>query len=205
MTKNEFISLLSKNLRRFPKAEINKSIDFYSELIDDKIEDGMSEQEAVKSLGEPSEIARKIIESSPFSALYTTAKIDVDSTLNERLNGSRKSKMPTWLIVFLSITAIVWAPIAFAVIITIWAVGLAFVVSAVAVILSGFAVLIFTPLMFVNLGGVGGTMAIGISLVCVGLGILFFIGVKYLFKGIYYSTKYIFRSLVRAFKNGGNN
>ena len=40
MTKKEFLDELKKGLLGIPEEDINRSIEFYSEMIDDRIEDG---------------------------------------------------------------------------------------------------------------------------------------------------------------------
>lgn len=52
MTKSEFLKELRKNLSKFNIDEINNIIDFYDEIIEEKQENGMTEDEAVASLGE---------------------------------------------------------------------------------------------------------------------------------------------------------
>ena len=51
MNKKEFINELESRLTNLPKKEIDDYIDFYSEAIDDRIEDGKTEDEAVADLG----------------------------------------------------------------------------------------------------------------------------------------------------------
>ena len=51
MNKTEFLDALRHALGKLPSYEVEQSIAFYAEMIDDRIEDGMSEQEAVAALG----------------------------------------------------------------------------------------------------------------------------------------------------------
>ena len=51
MTKLEFLNELERQLSGLSQAEISKTTSFYSEIISDKTEDGMTEEEAVASLG----------------------------------------------------------------------------------------------------------------------------------------------------------
>ena len=48
MNKTEFLDALRHALGKLPSYEVEQSIAFYAEMIDDRIEDGMSEQEAVR-------------------------------------------------------------------------------------------------------------------------------------------------------------
>ncbi len=61
MKKAEFIEKLREKLNGLPQEDIEKSLDYYSEMIDDRVEDGMSEDDAVSDLGSIDEIASQII------------------------------------------------------------------------------------------------------------------------------------------------
>ena len=47
MRKQEFLSALKRSMKGLPKSEIDERISFYSEMIDDRVEEGFSEEEAV--------------------------------------------------------------------------------------------------------------------------------------------------------------
>ena len=65
MNKNEFLSALRAALSGLPEADVKERISFYSESIDDRIEEGRTEQEAVSELGTVEEIAAQIIAETP--------------------------------------------------------------------------------------------------------------------------------------------
>ena len=50
MTKKEFLARLRRGLAQLPPEEREERLAFYSEMIDDRMEEGLSEQEAVASL-----------------------------------------------------------------------------------------------------------------------------------------------------------
>lgn len=56
MNKQEFINTLKQKLSKYNQTEVNNTIEYYSELIDDMVEDGKSEEEAVHSLGSINDI-----------------------------------------------------------------------------------------------------------------------------------------------------
>lgn len=58
MSKNEFLSELEKRINKYP--DHNEIISYYYELIQDKIDSGMSESEAVGSLGSLDKIVKDI-------------------------------------------------------------------------------------------------------------------------------------------------
>ena len=48
MNKVEFLEQLRRGLNGLPQEEIEERVTFYSEMIDDRIEEGFSEEEAVE-------------------------------------------------------------------------------------------------------------------------------------------------------------
>lgn len=61
MNKKEFLQKLSERLAGLPEEDVKKSVDYYDEIIDDRIEDGLSEAEAVEALGSLDEIVKQIL------------------------------------------------------------------------------------------------------------------------------------------------
>lgn len=69
MNKTEFTDELYHLLKTLPKAERQQHIDYYEEMIDDRMEDGLSEEDAVAALGSAADIAAQILgETSPTPA-----------------------------------------------------------------------------------------------------------------------------------------
>ena len=111
MAKSEFILKLYNKLKNFPEIEVNDRISFYSEIIDDYIDEGLSETEAVSKLGSIDEIAETIAEDIPLSKLA-----------KKKLNN--RNKLSTLNIVLLIIGFPLWfslLAVGFAVIILIGA------------------------------------------------------------------------------------
>jgi len=61
MTKFEWEKELKHNLKKIPQDELDRVLDFYNESFYDKIEGGLSEKEAVRSFGNPFDVAYKIV------------------------------------------------------------------------------------------------------------------------------------------------
>lgn len=64
MNQSEYLKKLKHYLSPLGREDRNKIIEYYAELIGDKIESGITEQEVLKSLGEPQELAEKILSES---------------------------------------------------------------------------------------------------------------------------------------------
>jgi uncharacterized membrane protein len=62
MSKGEFLQSLERLLKSLSKSEREKSLSYYSEIIDDYMEDGYSEEDAVEQVGNPGVIAQEILE-----------------------------------------------------------------------------------------------------------------------------------------------
>ena len=60
MNKKAFLWALMDGLSGLPMEDIERSLDYYSEMIDDRMEDGLSEEEAVAAMGPVKEICAQI-------------------------------------------------------------------------------------------------------------------------------------------------
>ena len=107
MSKQEFLDALKEHLSGFPKEELDERFDFYSEMIDDRIEEGLSEEEAVAAVGSIQEVAEQIISEAS------------DAKSGDGDHKGRRLKV--WEIVFLAVGSPIWAPILAAVFVTVWA------------------------------------------------------------------------------------
>lgn len=183
MTKLEFFNELQARLSGLPKAEADERFSFYDEMIDDRIEDGLSEEEAVAEVGTPEEIANQILSEIPLSAL-----VKEKVKKNRALRGWEIVLLilgfPLWfplliaaLAVILSIYVSIWA-----VVISLYAVDLALALSVVALVVGMFIYLFQS-----NIGGA--LMSLGAGILSAGLAILLFIGCVALSKGIISLTK----------------
>ena len=106
MNKIEFLTVLRERLQGLPEEDINKSIDFYCEMIDDRVEDGMSEAEAVDALGNIEEIISQIL-----------SEVSLPKLVKEKVKPKRALK--AWEIVLLILGAPLWIPLVAAVLITV--------------------------------------------------------------------------------------
>lgn len=183
MTKQEFLNALQKHLAGFPQSESDERLSFYSEMIDDRMEAGLSEADAVKDLGTPEAIAEQILKETP---LFTLAK--------KKMKPSRSLKAweivllvlgsPIWLsllvaafAVALSLYAVLWSGI-----ISLWAVFAAIVGTAVGCTAGG--------ILFLFTAGVPiGLATVGVGLFSCGIGILLFFGCRAATAGILLFTK----------------
>ena len=129
MNKTEFSTALRRALGKLPSYEVEQSIAFYSEMIDDRVEDGMSEADAVAALGPIDAIAAQIIAETPA----------IPKAIAKANTGSR-----TLNIVLLAVFSPIWVPIALALVmavlmvyLSIWMVIVALWMTVVTLLLCG--------------------------------------------------------------------
>lgn len=65
MNKQEYLAQLRAALACLPEGEIEESVAFYTEMIDDRVADGLTEEEATAQLDDPKAAARAIIADLP--------------------------------------------------------------------------------------------------------------------------------------------
>lgn len=183
MTKREFIAELESRLVGLPRQDAADRVGFYGEMIDDLMEEGFSEADAIASLGSADQIAAEIIGSIPITKLA-----------KERIKPRRQ--LAAWEITLLAVGAPVWFSLLIAavavvfslyvslwsVIISLWASLAATVGCALAGIVGGL-ILTFTQSVFSGLSLIGAGLLLG------GFAILLAIGYKAATKGILNLTK----------------
>ena len=69
MNKQEFLAQLREGLNGLPQEDIDERIAFYGEMIDDRLEDGLTEEEAVEAIGTTDEVVAQIIADTPLTKL----------------------------------------------------------------------------------------------------------------------------------------
>lgn len=177
MRKKEFLAQLRKGLSGLPQEDLEERLTFYSEMIDDRVEEGLLEEAAVSAVGTVDEIVSQIIADIPFAKLA-----------KERMK--QKRRLNVWEIVLL----ILGFPLWFSLLVAAFAVVLSLYVSLWAVTISLWAV--FVSLIVCAFGGIvaglvfacrgnalAGIAVIGAGIVCAGLAILMFYGCKAATKG----------------------
>ena len=169
MNKTDFLAQLGRQLSGLSNADLEKSLAYYNEMIDDRIEDGASEEEAVSAVGTPQQAATQILAEMPLSKVL-------------KVKMKRSERLPTWATVLLIIGSPIWLSLiitAFAVVVSLAAAAFAIVVSVYAVLWSVLIILWAVGLAFVvsPLFGIfllivsvaGGNLGGGLALLGAGL------------------------------------
>ena len=185
MKKNEFLNKLKKKINRLPKEDVKERINFYSEMIDDRMENGLNEEEAVNKIGSVDFVSEQILAEYPN---IKTKKIS-GSNLALIIAGSPIwiSLLATAIGVGISLFASLWV-----IIISLWGCFIAFIAGAVV-----------SPIMaiiYFTMSNPNSALAIiGVGIALVGLAILTFYGAKYLTIKCAKLTSFIFKKI---FKKG---
>ena len=69
MNKQEFLKELEKALSGLPREDIAERLSFYGEMIDDMVEEGKTEEQAVADIGSAADIAKQIVTDTPITTI----------------------------------------------------------------------------------------------------------------------------------------
>lgn len=75
MNKEQFLMALRRMLKRLPEDELERVLAYYREMVEDEVESGKTEEEAVSGLGDLHTLAQKILAENPNRRKPETAKI----------------------------------------------------------------------------------------------------------------------------------
>ena len=95
MTKKEFLTELRKNLQGLPQQEIEDRINFYEEMINDRMDEGKTEEEAVADIGTTDDAVRTIASQTKMTTL-----VKEKMKMNRSLSG--------WEILFIVLGFPIW-------------------------------------------------------------------------------------------------
>ncbi|MEC4184429.1 DUF1700 domain-containing protein [Adlercreutzia sp. R21] len=130
MNKQEYLGKLREALACLSDDEIDESVAFYAEMIDDRMADGMAEEEAVAQLDDPKTAARAIIGDLP---------VEVGGVAPAQACGARPKSKPMNRVLYWTLV-ILGSPLWLTLLLAAAAVAIAVVAVAAALILSAAAV-----------------------------------------------------------------
>lgn len=185
MTKQEFLSKLRQGLSGLPQADVEERVSFYNEMIEDRMEEGISEEAAVEEIGDIDVIISGIVSDIPFTKL-----VKEKITPKKRLSFLESTLLvlgsPIWLSLVIAAVAVIFSVYVawWSVIISLWSVFGSLVGCAFGGIVAG--------IISVCLGNTTtGIILFAAGLICAGLSVFMFYGCKALSKGTVILTKKI--------------
>lgn len=178
MNKQEFLEKLDYRLSDMPGIDKDERISFYSEMIDDRIEEGLSEEKAVESIGDIDDIIDQIISEIPLSTIVKE-KVKPDHKLKGFEIALLILGFPLWFplliaaaSILLSIYISLWAAV-----VSLWAADLCFILSAPAG-------LVLSLILLFNGQAANSAFMFGCAFIFAGLSIFLFFLCLYASKGL---------------------
>ena len=168
MTRSEYMKILTHKLRRLPKDDYYRAVEYFEEYFEEAGPD--QEQQAIEDLGSPEEAAKALI-------------VDLAAAnVKEPPKTIKKGLSAVWIAILAIFAAPIAVPLALCVIIvagalllTLGAVILSIIAAAGILSVVGGAALLFQSF-------ADGVCCIGLGLFCAGIGILFIYGAILFFR-----------------------
>lgn len=203
MNKEQFLNALRRRLEYLPEAAWAGSLDFYAESIDDRVEDGMSEEEAVAALGSVEEVARAIESDLPLSTVVKQRVRQTREQHEARGGGGAWIVLaivgfPVWLPLLISALAVVLS-----VYIVFWAVIISLGAAVLALVVSGVFFIGYAVARFMETGLSAALMSAGLAAAAFGLAMLLEEPVSALSKLLAKAAARFWRWLKRLFLGKG--
>lgn len=194
MNKQEFLAKIRDGLAGLSEEDISKSTDYYSEMVDDRVEDGLSEEEAVKALGKVEDIIEAIL---------------VDTSLPKLMKAKAKSShvlrgweilliilgSPIWVSFLIGALCIIFSAyiVLLSMILVIYSVGFAFVAAAVCGVFAAFVQIC------VKRDFITALFLLGCGIFSAGIGIIIFPLLNKITKGVIWIGKSILVGIKHCF------
>ncbi len=170
MNRAEFLTEVERGLYGLPKEDVAGALDYFGEMIDDRTEDGMSEEEAVEAIGPVREAVESVLMELPLKKI-----------VRARTKPSRALRI--WEILLLTLGSPVWLPLlltALALVLTVyillWTVVAVMYCAVLAVLAVALGCTGIGVAYILSANAPGGIMLLGGGIVCAGLTILATLG-----------------------------
>ena len=173
MNKQQFLTAIRERLGGLPEGDLDRSLDYYREMIEERMEDGFTEEKAVAAMGPVEDIAEQILR---------------DLSLPQPLAAEPAEYRPSrarkvWKIVLLVLGSPVWFPlllaagiILLALYIVVWAVLISFYAADLSFAVGTLGGFIGFVVQLVVGNWIQAFLFLGAGLICAGLAIFAFFG-----------------------------
>ena len=192
MDQYDFLLALEKRLEGLPEADRQASLDFYAEMLDDLVEGGMTEAEAVATLGSVDTIAEEILMDTPLPKLVK-AKMK-----KRRLSGLEITLLavgfPIWLPILVSLLSVI-----FAIYVSLWAAVISLYAANVAMAACAPTGILAAVVLFASGKPTAALLFLGAGLALAGLSILWFLLCNLTAKGMWKLGRLTLRGIKACF------
>ncbi len=185
MTKQIFLTKLREGLYGLPQNDIEERVTFYSEMIDDRMEEGISQEDAVSEIGDVQNIVSQILMETPITKI-----------VKEKVRP--KNAIRVWELILLILGSPIWLSlliaafaVVFAMYVSVWSIAVslwAVFGSLVGCFVGGIASAVITVVFGSVLTGIA---LLGAGIFCGGLSIFMFLACRLVTKGMIILTKKI--------------
>lgn len=191
MNKTDFLDNLQNALTGLPHEDMQKTIDYYSEMIDDAVEEGEDEPAVIERLGSIEDIAEKVINETPLRRFVR--------------EDMKKRNMSAAVIILLIVSSPLWLvflatvfAVGFSLYMVMWSVVLSFFAIFAALAISAAAMLVISPF-FLAVRPLKAMFAFGAALLCAGLTVFLFYISVYSAKAVIKFTVFLGRNIKGVF------
>ncbi len=189
MNKERFLLELASALEGLPEDDVEKSLEYYSEMIDDHIEDGLSEEEAVADLGSIDEIRAQIIKDTPLAKIVRK-RVKSNQTLSSLEITLLIVGFPIWFPLLAAAAAVI-----FSVYVTLWSLIIVLFAVEVCFVACAFAGIVVAIPAFIFMNAPAALFLLGCGLFLAGLSVLWAFVCKWGTRGIIRLTRVSVKSL----------
>lgn len=183
MNRQQFFITLQQELHPLPAGEREKVIFYYREIIDDSMEEGLTEEEAVARLGNMDDLVREI-----FISIDERRKASIPAGRKVRISILLALGFPLWGSVLLVVLSLVLV---------------AFILALLPVILLGSFTLTFfvggiwaivgSPFVILGITVSSGIAQLGIGIAALGLSVLSAVALGFTLKGVKTACRALWR------------
>lgn len=206
VTKSEFETSLRMRLKGIPQNEVDRYVEYYKEMIDDRIDEGMDEDAAVAAVGHPDDIEARI------RAERMTPPVSAPADQN-----NQKRKLSGGAIAAIIIGCIILSPLLLGLLgaaigIVLGLLGAAFGLFAAAIAIyvsfyvitaAGFGLMFISIFSFTAGLPANGLFMLGAGFFLAGISILLIIALNRLLAVIFRAIGRLFSRIDRRFARGG--
>ncbi len=193
MRKADFSDALRNGLIGLPQEDIEERVSFYGEMIDDRMEEGLSEEDAVAAIGPVENVVNEIVAETPLTKI-----------VKEKIKPKRQLR--AWEIILIVLGFPLWFPlsiVAFVLILVFYIVLWVLVICLWAVETVLWAAALFglvAAVLYTLRGYVAfGVVLLGAALTLIGLSVFLFAGCTAASVGTAKLAKKIVRGIKRMF------